>query len=85
MAKKIEEVIECMIDEQMENGDSAIIHLDQTTLDRVMEETESPATIKKLGRAVQKFAFKRGYGLDYDDKGSNNHFVIKPNGKYNNG
>ena len=81
MAKKIEEVIEGMIDEQMENGDSAIIHLDQTMLDRFIDETEKNLTIGKIGRAVQKFALKRGYGLDYDDKGSNNHFVITPNGE----
>ena len=81
MSKTIEEVIEGMIDEQMEDEDSAIIFLDEPTLDRVAEETGAHVRTKKIGEVIQKFALKRGYGLEYNNNNGNNYFVIKPNGK----
>lgn len=81
MAKKIEEVIEEMINEQMKDGNSIIIHLDEPTLERAREETSRYALqIKTFGKIIQRFCLEKGYGLDYDDVGNNNHFVIEPNG-----
>jgi len=81
MSKTIEEVIEGMVDEQMENGPAAIINLDEQTIDMVEKEIGANVGTKKIGEAIQKFALKRGYDLDYNNKGGNNNFVIKPNGK----
>ena len=78
--KSIEKSIERMIDEQIESGSSvARIDLDKKTIFRVIKDIEDDSiTVKKLGESIQKFTLKMGYGLDYNDVGENNYFVITP-------
>jgi hypothetical protein len=79
MAKKIEDVIEGMIDEQVGAGSIITIKFDDETFNRIKKETGMERMTHVLyGDATLALCKKRGYKIEYKNDDEGKRFVIDP-------